>query len=391
MTPKWLIITCVILFLACGTFGLFLAHSRPLWNDEIYSLVSSVGRMSYLDMIQGKIGEGNAYPLFYAFQKILCDVTSYEIPALWREGSWGYEHPYSQVFLRINPVVFMSLSIVVVFYYFSRHYSLARGLLSLFLSFSSYMIWVYWTEARPYALWVFLTTAQLILFLKLIQNQGSRRLNWIFLTVVHFLLSLTVVFSIPQIIIISLLLWILVEKRWRQYIFFAIIPLVIAGFYYWQSPKYQFCFGLTPEQLIRDCMSRDRFYILFIYIFFLGVFFCQKTINFPRLFKDDMILKDRPILFLTAWMLAAAFLVLVIFKIYDTHGTAGFAVTSRYFIYLTPLGIIATTILSVDVIKSLSGNRWIQFLVTIGISYLLIHRFIKTIPDIRNLCVGLFS
>jgi len=307
------LIISILLFLCCFRFGLLLAEHKPLWNDEIYTQVGTVVGQSYADMFLGKIGEGNNCPLFYVMQKVICDLTRYKTPKPWFNAKWGHEDRFSQIFLRINPVFFMSLSIVCIFYYFSRFYSLFAGLYSLFISLSSFMVWNYLAEARPYALWVFLTTIQSLIFLYLLRRGRDYAKAWPALVTVHFLLSLTVVFSVAQIFIVSVLLWFFLEKNWKKYILSALIPIAIGLFYYAGAPKYPFWFDLTPEQIIRDCFSRDRFYILFIFMFFLTAYFLQQKTSILKLFKDNFLLNGVPYLCLTVLMLLAAFLILFIF------------------------------------------------------------------------------
>ena len=144
--------------------GLRLAEHKPLWNDELYSLLSSVRNLSYGDIITAKITEGNNTPLFYLSQKAFIDLTGYQPPQEWVAGQWGHNHPYSNLRIRILPVACMSVAIAVIFYFFSYFYSIWTGLYALAVAFSSFMVWAYGFEARPYALWFLLTTLQAVFF-----------------------------------------------------------------------------------------------------------------------------------------------------------------------------------------------------------------------------------
>jgi len=387
---KYLFIVSGILFLYFFHFGLLLAENKPLWNDEIFSLSNVMGK-SYGDMFLGRIEEGNNTPLFYVIQKGIIELLQYERPEAWTKGMGGHADAYSQILLRLSPVFFMSAAIICIFYYFSRFYSLFAGVYSLFISFTSFMVWVYWAEARPYGLWVLLTTLQSLIFLYVFQDKHINSKSWGGLILVHFLLSFTVVFSVAQIFIVSVLLWFYIEKDWKKYIFLTVIPVSIALFYYAHAPRYHFWFGLSPEQLIRDCFSRDRFYILFIFGFFSGLYFLQKKKGSPKFVKNDPLAQGIPYACLTVLMLGAAFLLLMIFQINEVSHDKGFPIASRYFIYLTPISIISTTFLSIHVFKALSVNRWIQIPVTIGMGHLLIHRFFKILPLIKNYCIPIFS
>ena len=86
----------------------------------------------------------------------MCDLTKYSIGE--RRADLTYVADYKgQIILRINANLLMSLSIVLIFYFFVRYYSWGAGIYSLLLSLSSFMVWAHWVEARPYVLWFFLT------------------------------------------------------------------------------------------------------------------------------------------------------------------------------------------------------------------------------------------
>ena len=375
-----------LLFLTCFKFGLLLAEHKPLWNDEIYTQIGNVANKSYIDMLLGNIEEGNNSPLFYILQKGLTELVRYQTPDLWNN-----QNNYDRLLLRLNPIFFISLSITGIFFYFFRFHSLWMGIYALFITASSFMLWTYWAEARPYGLWFALTTFQSLIFLQLSLKVKNEKNLMMMLMIVHFLLSLTVVFSLAQIAIVSFLLWVLGQRHWKTYLTLTIIPSLIALFYYFNAPKYKFWFDLSPEQLIRDCFSRDRFYILFIFMFFIPFYFLQHKYKKFILFKNNDFIKAMPYLGLTVLMLLAAFLLLFIFKWGENIDREGFPISSRYFIYLTPIGIISTTYLSMKVFKGLSANRWIQIPVLSGMGYLVIHRFWKIIPHIKHTCSGIFG
>ena len=147
--------------------------------------------------------------------------------------------------MRINPIIFMSLSIVMIFYFFNRNYSLLAGIYSLFISMSSFMVWFYWAEARPYALWVFLTTCQSLILLSLINEESFNARLWRLLTFVHILFCFTIIFGIIQIAATTVLLWLFYERRWKKYIGLFLLPLVVSVLYYITSPTFFFQFKAT--------------------------------------------------------------------------------------------------------------------------------------------------
>ena len=208
-----LLLVSFLIFLFCSGLGFYRAQHKPLWVDEIFSQIASVNR-SYVDILLcRRTAEGTVTPLFYLIQKVICDLSHYSLPEQWETGHWDVADPRSQIILRLSSIFFMSLSIAVIFYFFTRFYSSLTGVYSFLVSLSSYMVWAYWAEARPYAHWVFFSTLQSLIFLMLSQGQGERRTLWNALIIVHFLLVLTVIFSLLQVAIVSFLASILAVVR----------------------------------------------------------------------------------------------------------------------------------------------------------------------------------
>ncbi len=381
-------IVTVVVFAICLCIGFWIARHRALWNDEFYSQVACIHNISYKDQFLGKIGEGNNTPLFYALQKLFLQLIHYQTPSQWLQGHWHSDAP-SQILLRINPVIFMSLSVGLVFYYFCRRYSLGTGFMSLFIYLSSYMLWAYWAEARPYALVVFLTTVQSVVLLNRIdQNpRTEQRGLWLMLAGTNILLSLTAILSLGEILAVSVLWWALKERDWKKYIVVTLLPVMIVLFYYAHTPKYQFSFGLSPEQLVRDNISRDRFDFLFIFLIFLMSYFCGQKTPMVKYTPGKEILKPVPYVIFMALVLASTAAVLCLFALHAKQGQ-GFAITSRYFIYLTPIGVIAATILTVSIVKSLSKHRLIQWAFIGLIGLLLAQRFLKIVPNAVHSIMG---
>jgi uncharacterized membrane protein len=54
----------------------------------------------------------------------------------------------------------MSLGLALIVWFFCVYYSLLGGLIAFIVAISSYMLWYYWAEARPYALVFLATTIQ---------------------------------------------------------------------------------------------------------------------------------------------------------------------------------------------------------------------------------------
>jgi hypothetical protein len=275
----------------------------------------------------------------------------------------------------------MSLSIAMIFYYFATSYSFWLALYSLFIYLSSYMLWAYWAEARPYSLIVLVVTLQSLVFLKAVKNKGSLDQNWKMLAGIHLFMSLTFSFSVGLVLASSLLLWCTQDRDWKKYIFLTIIPVAISFYYLSIAPKFQlFTFCLTPEQLIRDNMSRDRLYLLAAFMFFFLLYGIQKKTQVINLFSSERLLK--PVWFVWFTLLSVMFTLMVMWlislKIEPTgHGVP---IVSRHFIYLTPIGVIATVLISNAIVRSFSNYRWIQWAMIGAIALLVIPRFFKIAP-----------
>ena len=117
-----------------------------MWNDEGYTQLFNVEKLSYQNMILGKVVEGNNSPLFYIIQKAISAMTNYSIPITYSQWGAGKKEITenalkSQIILRINPVLFMSLAITAIFYYFSKRYSIWSGFYSVLVALSSFMVW----------------------------------------------------------------------------------------------------------------------------------------------------------------------------------------------------------------------------------------------------------
>lgn len=370
-------LSSLIVLIVCMGIGLFLAANKPLWNDEIFTQVASIESMSYIDILKVKFYEGNSSPMFYLTQKGIGDLFNYKFPGQWK-GEWKVEDYRSQMILRINPNLFMSLSITCIFFFFVYYYSWFSGIYSLLISLSSYMVWVYWVDARPYALWVFLTTVQSLVFLSILKQTEQNNALWRLLILFHLLLSLTVVFGALQIAGISLLLYLLKEKNLRKYIFMTVVPVCICIVYYFISPKFKFWFADSTVQLICASIPRDRILILAVYLIFVLLYYLQERIGIIKVYDQNTKFDGWIYLVYTAMMLAAAVAVSVLFSFSAGKGHEGFQISNRYFIYLTPLGVIAATLFSVEMINSYRGQRPVQILLILCLTALLVFRLLRT-------------
>lgn len=381
---SWSIIVAVVLWVTCLSVGTWLSERKPLWNDEIYTQIYSIEQLSYRDILSGRIKEGNNSPLFYLLQKGICDLTQYRFPQKW-DGEWSIGDQRSQIILRLSSNVFMSLSIVLIFYFFAHYYSGWAGLYALLVSLSSFMVWSYWVEARPYSLWILLTTVQSLLFLNMVQREKPETRCWTGMTVTHILLSVTVVFGIAQIMIVSFLLWMSKEKKYKKYFLLTGIPVCLCLFYCLHSPSMRFRLVGNPLQFIYDNVPQERLLVFILYAFFSLMYRFHKDKRMMSLRDTTIGLKGGNYLALTSLMLLAVLAVLVIFKINSAPGMTGFEVTSRYFINLTPIGIIAMTLFSVHFIRAFKGQVWMLTNIVIVLGGVLIMRVLGTCLDVMAL------
>ena len=263
--------------------GFNLAQRKPIWNDEILTQTAAIDKLSYGQIMLGIIkGEGNNHPLFYLIQKATCDLNHYRFPKAW-EGEYLFSDPRSQMIMRIAPNIFMSLSVILLFYFFSSCYSWGVGLYTLLLAFSSSMTWIFWAEARPYSLWFFLSVVQSLLLLDVIRKRRFEPLVYRAFVMIHFLLALTAIVSILQIAVISILFWFLIkERRLASYIYLTFLPIGVSAFYYFQSSRFKLAMPSSWWNLIAPHLPPDRMVFFIIYvIFLLGYIMKTKTPAHP--------------------------------------------------------------------------------------------------------------
>ncbi len=195
----------LIVFIVCFCVGLGLSLRKPLWNDESFSQSQNIEMFSYKDLFLGKtLYEGNKCPLFYVMQKAFCQAAGYSFPYEW-EQQWLIEDIKSQILLRLNPNFFMSLSIALIFFYFARYYSIGSGIYSILVTLSFFMVWFYWVDARPYAMWFFLSTVQLLLFLVLLKEEDKKVVSFSYrcLMLTNLAMAFTISIAVAQITIVS--------------------------------------------------------------------------------------------------------------------------------------------------------------------------------------------
>jgi hypothetical protein len=357
------------LFITLLGLGAWISSHRILWNDEYYSLVSSVTNTSYSKILSGGVSEGNNSPLFYALLKLQCDVFSYHPPKPWMDGHWGGVYVFDQFFLRIQSVIFMSAALCALFFYFYRRNSLLIGLYALAVTLTSSLFWFHWTEARPYAEWFALTTFQILILLNMLESpMDKEKKAWVYLGFIHCLLAFISFISSIQILAAGIVLGIFHRCRPSRMIPLVLVPLGICIFYYLHAAHYPFFFVDGPVSLISANVPKERLFIILM---------AAAILAFQGGRKGWAASVENKYLIFFILMLGAYGLVLLKLKYTHVVGWKGFQVSSRYFLSLLPAGIVGTVLFSDYFVRAYPGKIWKVVAVVILLCFL-IFRFHKT-------------
>ncbi|MBF0595552.1 MAG: hypothetical protein HQL22_11390, partial [Candidatus Omnitrophica bacterium] len=331
------LLVMLIVFTSGFWAGSRIALNKPLWNDEIYSQMRSIDSMSWAGIWSGRIREGNNSPVFYSVQKVVCAAFGYQTADLWKK-----DDVRSRFLLRLAPIMCMSLGLAVIVGFFCAYYSFLGGLIAFIIAISSYMVWYFWAEARPYA-FVFLATAlQSVFFLYACRFSRSPRYG--VLGLLNLLLALVTSIGVIQIVAIGVILWFNGYRRFWALTGCVGLPFLIALGYYAAADHYQFKFvswGM-PLALIELNIPAGRLAAFFI---------------FPLLIWgwDRYINKDRTFFlwpfFLWAWLTVAGYALFLGYLYFRQRPPQGFEVTGRYLMSLTPIGIVCLTAAILEFLK----------------------------------------
>jgi len=399
-TSKIVIVLTIILFILCLGVGFRLAWKQPMVNNEIFSQAQTIQKRSYGDIIIGgypnvgersslfyffqgilhrfniryeSMNEGNKSPLFIVLQKAFCDLINYHFPY-----DYFYEREIhdrkAQILLRIHPIIFMSLAITLIFFYFARSYSLWSGFfsVSIFLTFA--WVWKYVVVARPYAMWTFLVVAQSFIFIDLIKERKYISRHWKCLTAIHIMMVLLFIATLPQVVIVSFLLWIFIEKDWKKYIGLTIIPLILTYYYYFMEKTYRL---FAPFDLINYCLPWNQVICIATYGIFLILYYLQKKKGFMRVYREDVQLKEGSYLALTLLTILSAFMMAGIFALRPAPSSEPVQVVSgRYFIFLSPIATIAITLFTIDLLNAFKNQIYLKVGLWLNIGLFVVHNCI---------------
>lgn len=366
-------VTAVIFFVSFFVLGLRLAALKPLWNDELYSQVQGVEKLSYVQILLGHIPEGNNSPLFYVLQKIVCDLAHFKLPFVW-DAQWSVADPQGQLILRLMPNFFMSGALAVIFYVLAVEYSWAAGFYALLTAFASGAVWTYWVEARPYALWFMLSAVQLLYFLQFIRQPNQRKKIWQRLIFVHVFLSITAIFGAVQVFVVSLILLKFYEKKLVRYLGMLFFPLALAFFYFFNAPHYVFGLPKDPLSLIFANVPVERA----LFLFCCGILAIGFDYNYKK--ERSSTLLSCGILY--GLLFGASAAIMICFALTAVADFDGFLISSRYFIFLAALGIIGTTVFLFELLERVAGRTWMAINLFTLAWGLLLSRFLKVILEV---------
>jgi len=368
-------------YLSTGIFAIFfitgflLSQHKLLWLDELYTQHTAIDADSFSGLVSLKFPDGNKNPLFYVIQKGVCNIFSYHMPAAYAHELNRTRDMPSQIILRIPSNFYMSLALALIFYFFTRFYSIFAAFYALSAALVSPMVWMYWVEARPYPLWFLLTTAQLLLFCSTFVSPKLKTVKLLFLT--HILLALTTPTSMFQISIITLMGWWKGRYNAKQLGLIWVLPMAIALFYYFfdyisKIKTYMFFPNLY------DVVMPERIFVYVIYALTAwGLPEKYKKITYNGFFL--------PVFFL---FLACGFTVLFV-DLFTKNSDQGFF--SRYLIYITPADILMFSLASFDLRQWSRPYPWICMNVSIFLGGLVIIRGLMTYREILASAMYLHS
>ena len=375
MNPRALTAISRIVFVAALMWGILLASRKPLWHDEIVSLLYNNAWSTYGEILSGNTGpyrEGNVFPAFYVSQKLLTDLTQYQpdvhfIESIYRANPgrnradtnfkewgdhqfpWGYNNVEAQVKARLSAILFMALFFACGFWYCTRWFGWRGGALFLAQALTAHLVIHHWAEARPYGLWMWLTLLQTCFLVELTRG----RQNFPAIAFTQILLALTTIQAAPQVLLFSFLFTLWGGTSWRsgrQWLLTG-LPLVFFAFYFLQSRRMGFGYFIagSPWDLVLANFPVERWPWLLV-----AVAFAWRS-------KREL----RPLVIFASVLLAFAWVLVIrywIFPAADENHGGEFA--NRYLAYLTPIGLLLATYLPFQLAERLPGLRWRQALWT---------------------------
>ena len=361
------------IFVVLFSGGLYIATKTPLWTDEVTSQTKSISGQSYRSLLLG-IGkrEGNNSPLFYFIQKLWQDGADYNDPNVWIDSS-----PFSNGFLRVWPVASIAASVAVLFHYFAAHWNIWLGFYSVLVSLSSYIVWEYATQARPYALWFFLTTIQILLLFSVIRTPGPNREALLRrLSITHWLLAFTIVLSVVQNFASCLVLWVFAERRPKWHTVLFVGPAATAIYYYSLAPRFEIYFVDGAYALLGANLPIDRVAIIIFGSILWAASRPKVASKKVEATNHDYQIQSIAGFILLAAIYAGCLAIIIKFWLDAVPGVGTSFVSNRYFIVLAPIGIVMTTIASFSII--VLPHRFYKVIGLLVLASLMLLRFSRT-------------
>lgn len=367
-----------LLFCLLCAIGFRLAASKPLWNDELYTQNKAVQGLSWVQLLSGRdTGEGNNAPLFYLLQKWTKGVPVALVSTeLQKEAICADLR--KMILIRIVPVVFMSAALALLFYFFALEFFGLAGLYALLCALASPMVWLYWAEARPYPLILFFTVVQSLILLKMSLGDAGRARYWTALAGVHLLLVLTSYLSVIQVAGATVVVWMAGERSKKRLACLA-LPLVVAFFYRFQGIHESYQLFFQWRYLIDNIpLERIVFYGIAVLLFFLA-----------RPFPDGAIrplIKGYARFFI---LLLAGFTLILLMVKFKEANIKELGLHSRFFIALTPIGIVAQVLLGIGLWRLALRDKWLG-VTALGVVVLLsvvafCHTALRVLTELRYL------
>ena len=363
----------IFLILLAGGFSLSL--HKVLWLDELFTQQTAIDASSYADILLMKFPDGNKDPLFYIIQKAVCNVFSYHLPVYFPGDFYRTRDIPSQVILRIPSNIFMSLALALIFYFFTRFYSIFAAVYALSVALVSPLVWMYWAEGRPYALWFLLTSCQVLLFSSAVISHKIKTAKSMFLT--HILLALTTPACIFQISIVTLMLWYKRRYNAKQLVLIWLVPMAIALFYYLVVPLVRIKTYLFSSNLF-DAVLPERLFIYVIYALTAWVL----PEKYKKLSWNTFFMPVFLLFFVSAFFM-------LFMDIFTANSLFGFF--SRYLIYMVPADTLMYSLASYDLFQWSRRSPWICLNVSILLGGLVVMRGLLTYRSIQASAIYLHS
>ena len=196
-------------------------------------------------------------------------------------------------------------------------------------------------------------------------------------------MSLTVIFSIAQIVIVSVFLWFLKEIDLKKFLYLTVLPFLIVLFYFSQALKFQFWFRTSPINLIFENVPLEHGLLILIYLVFIFLNLWKIKIKSNPNYSQYSFKDSKNYLILTILMFVAAISLLGMLIMHDTRGASGFAIASRYFIFLSPVSIIAVVLFSINLLQAFQSQKWTQ----VNVAIFLLGLFLSALLNQHDICI----